>query len=151
MHVCLLFLNYNGDKMKKINMVLLLISFIMVENSFANDKMQKYSIKKALSDKRSNGNVDRKVRLKFGDKRHSGKTWTAIRRTFAMNKSAEEACNRAFLSAIIALQDRAKKQGKRSVVDIYSYHKKKKYSSSSRFECEKGAMMCAVTLRGRVR
>ena len=85
------------------------------------------------------------------DRGHSGKVWTSIKRTFAMNKSQEEACNRAFLSAVIALQGRAQKEGRRSVVDIYSYHKKRKYSSTKKFDCEVGAMMCGVTLRGRVR
>ncbi len=137
--------------MKRFYIILLLASFVMVENTLANDKMKNFSIKKALLDKKSNAKVDRKIRLSFGDKHHSGKIWTAIRRTFAAGKSDEEACNRAFLSAVIALQDRAKKQRKRSVVDIYSYHKKRKYSSSRTFQCETGAMMCAVTLRGRVR
>lgn len=137
--------------MNKVFIIFLLLSFLIVENSLANDKMQKYSIKKALADTRANGNVDRSIRLSFGDRRHSGKVWTSIKRTFAMNKSSEEACNRAFLSAVIALQGRAKKEGKRSVVDIYSYHKKRKYSSTKKYDCEVGTMMCGVTLRGRVR
>jgi len=144
-------INKHGETMKKLYFLFLLLSFLIVENSLANENMQKYSIKKALADTRANGNVDRNIRLSFGDRGHSGKVWTSIKRTFAMNKSSEEACNRAFLSAVIALQGRAKKESRRSVVDIYSYHKKRKYSSTKQFDCEVGSMMCGVTLRGRVR
>jgi hypothetical protein len=54
------------------------------------------------------------------------------------------------MSAIIALQDRAKKEGKTSVVDVHSYYKRKKFSSQTEFDCESGAVMAGVALRGRV-
>ncbi|RRS30241.1 MAG: hypothetical protein P794_07825 [Epsilonproteobacteria bacterium (ex Lamellibrachia satsuma)] len=130
--------------------VLMLIIFLS-SNGYARGKTYTFSIKSALKDSRSNGRIDRHIRLSFGDRKHRGKIWTATRRTMNGSKSTSEACNRAFASAIIALQKRARKERKRSVVDIYSYRFKRKYSSSSRFVCERGRVFTAVTLRGRVR
>lgn len=137
--------------MKKYYLAILAFSFIFISTGSAADQIQHFSIRKALSDSRSNSDVDRRIKLRFGDHHHRGRAWTAIRRTFAVGKTNEEACNRAFNSAIIALQKRAKKEGRHSVVDIYSYHKKRKYSSAHKYECAVGSMMVAVTLRGRVR
>ena len=113
--------------------------------------MQKLSIQSALADKSANAKLDPNIRLSFGDNGGSGKEWTANKKTNGVNKSVSEACNRAFVSALISLQDRAKKEGKSSVVDIYSFYKKKKFSSSSQFECEDGKIMSGVTLKGKVR
>ena len=136
--------------MRHIYSMLLISSLAILGSGCAAEGMQRLSIQEALADKSANANLDPNIRLSFGDQHHSGREWTAIRRTNGVNKSTKEACNRAFLSAVIALQDRAKKEGKSSVVDIYSYHKKKKFSSSTQFECEDGSVMSAVTLRGKV-
>jgi len=137
--------------MRNLILVCIMITSMLLMNGCAADGMQKLSIKKALRDTRANSKLDRRIRLSFGKRGGGGREWTAIRRTNGINKTTEEACNRAFISALIALQERAKKQGRRSVVGIYSYHKKKVYSSTSRFQCDDGKMMSAVTLRGKVR
>lgn len=135
------------------NLILACIMFgsMIVMSGCTADGMQQLSIKKALRDTRANANLDRRMKMSFGKRGGGGREYTAIRRTNGVNKTTEEACNRAFLSALIALQDRARKQGKRSVVGIYSYHKKRVYSSGLRFQCDDGKMMSAVTLRGKVR
>jgi len=113
--------------------------------------MQRLSIQSALANKSLSANLDPNIRLSFGDSGSAGKEWTANKKTNGVNKSIKEACDRAFVSALISLQDRAKKEGKNSVVDIYSFYKKKKFSSSSQFECEDGKIMSGVTLKGKVR
>lgn len=55
-----------------------------------------------------------------------------------------------FLSAMIALQDRARREGGNAVVNIRSYYKKNEVNSSSEFECGAGAVMAGVTLEGEV-
>jgi hypothetical protein len=112
--------------------------------------MQKVSIQGALADPISNEKLDPNIRLSFGDSGQGGKLWTSNKKTNSVGKSTEVACNRAFMSAIFALQDRAKKEGKSSVVDIHSYYKREKFSSSTQFDCENGGMMTGVALRGRV-
>jgi len=136
--------------MRKFYSVLLLTSMILITNGCSSKGMQTLSIQKALADTRVNGGLDPNIRLSFGDQGHSGREWTSNKKTNATNKTVEESCNRAFMSAIIALQDRAKKEGASSVVDIYSYYKREKFSSTTKFKCEAGAIMSGVALRGKV-
>jgi len=124
-----------------------LLLFTLTSNTYAKGKVYKFSIHNALNDSRSNGRVNSNIKLRFKDKHHKGKLLTSTRKTMNFGRSPQEACNRAFLSGIIALQNKAH----RSVVDIYSYRFKHKYSSSSKYICERGRIMTAVTLRGRVR
>ncbi|MBB3062868.1 hypothetical protein [Microbulbifer rhizosphaerae] len=51
---------------------------------------------------------------------------------------------------MIALQDRARREGGNAVVNIRSYYKKNEVNSSSEFECGAGAVMAGVTLEGEV-
>ena len=128
----------------------LIVGFVMNGCGGKAHGLQKLSIQSALADSSVNGNIDPNIKLSFGDNGASGKEWTSNKKTNGVNKSLEEACNRAFVSALISLQDRAKKEGKTSIVDIYSFYKKKKFSSSSQFECEDGKIMSGVTLKGKV-
>jgi len=136
--------------MKKFYSIILLTSLLLLTNGCSSKGMQKLSIQDALADPISNGRLDPNVRLSFGDNGSSGKLWTSNKKTNSVGKDTQVACNRAFMSAIFALQDRAKKEGKTSVVDIHSYYKRNKFSSSTQFDCENGKIMTGVTLRGRV-
>lgn len=72
------------------------------------------------------------------------------KRTNAFNKSDEEACSIAFLSAIIQLQKRAQQLGGDAVVDIISITKNENLESSSNFRCAAGNIVANVALTGRV-
>ncbi len=65
-------------------------------------------------------------------------------------KSDEKACNWAFLSAMIALRDRALNEGGNAVVNIKSNYKQNEMSSNTEFECHAGAIMSGVALKGTV-
>lgn len=136
--------------MKKLYSIILLASLVLFSNGCSSKGMQKGSIQGALADPISNTKLDPSIRLAFGNSGQGGKLWTSNKKTNSVGKSTEVACNRAFMSAIFALQDRAKKEGKTSVVDIHSYYKRKEFSSSTEFDCENGGMMTGVALRGRV-
>jgi uncharacterized protein YbjQ (UPF0145 family) len=70
------------------------------------------------------------------------------RKTNAFGKSDEKACNWAFLSAMIALEKRAKQLGANAVVNIVSYYRKVEMSSTTDFECHAGAVIAGVALKG---
>ncbi|MDH3974198.1 MAG: hypothetical protein OEV42_07950 [Deltaproteobacteria bacterium] len=72
------------------------------------------------------------------------------KRTNALNKSDEEACRIAFLSAIISLQKRAQRMGADGVVDIRSITKHKRLVSARKYRCAAGDLMANVALTGRV-
>jgi uncharacterized protein YbjQ (UPF0145 family) len=76
--------------------------------------------------------------------------FTANRRTNAFNKSDEQACRIAFLSAVIALQSRAQKLDADAVVDIKSITKHRKLESAKQYRCAAGNVVANVVLTGRV-
>jgi len=72
------------------------------------------------------------------------------RRSNAFGKSDRDACHVAFLSAIIALQQRAKADGGNAIVDIRSITRHNDLDSSSNYRCVAGAMVANVALTGRI-
>jgi hypothetical protein len=76
--------------------------------------------------------------------------FTSNRRTNAFNKSDEQACEVAFLSALIALQKRARAEGGDAVVDVRSITKHNDLESATQFRCVAGAVIANVALEGRV-
>ena len=66
------------------------------------------------------------------------------------NKTPEEACKWAMLSALISFQQRARKEGGNAIINIESYYKKKSYKSKDQYECHAGSIMFGVALKGDV-
>lgn len=89
------------------------------------------------------GQSHRRVVESFGVSRSN-------RRTNAFGKSDDEACEVAFLSAIIALQNRAKAQGGDALIDIRSVTRDNDLSSASKYRCAVGFAIANVALEGRV-
>jgi uncharacterized protein YbjQ (UPF0145 family) len=69
-------------------------------------------------------------------------------KTNSVGKSPETACNWAFLSAMLRLQQRARELGANAVINIVSNYKNVEMSSDSQFECHDGAIMSGVALKG---
>ena len=69
-------------------------------------------------------------------------------KTNSFGKSPETACNWAFLSAMLHLQQRARELGADAVINIVSSYKNVEMSSDTQFECHDGAIMSGVALRG---
>ena len=76
--------------------------------------------------------------------------FTSNKKTNAANKSDQEACDLAFISAVIGLQQRARKEGGNAVVNIHSVYKNEDSDSPSEFICGAGKIMAGVALRGTV-
>lgn len=69
-------------------------------------------------------------------------------KTNGVGKSDEFGCKWAALTALIRLQESAKREGGNAVVDIVSYYKKVEYKSATDFECHAGAIIIGVALKG---
>jgi len=82
-----------------------------------------------------------KVIKKFGED-------TSNAKTNAFNKSAEEACRWNALSALIKLQDKAKKDGANAVIDIVSYREHEDFKSPTDLQCSDGAFLAGIALKG---
>jgi hypothetical protein len=77
-------------------------------------------------------------------------TFTANKKTNFANKSDKDGCERAFLSALLSLRDRALKEGGNAVINIQSYYKKDAFVSDTEYECAAGKIVGGVALRGTV-
>jgi hypothetical protein len=87
------------------------------------------------------GSPTPKVLKKFGED-------TSNAKTNAFNKTGEEACRWNALSALIKLQDHAKRDGANAVIDITSYSEKVTFSSPTDIQCSDGAFLAGIALKG---
>jgi uncharacterized protein YbjQ (UPF0145 family) len=72
------------------------------------------------------------------------------KKTNAFGKSDLEACQHVFLSAVIELQERARKEGGNAVINIKSNYKNEVRESATEFTCGAGAVIAGVALTGEV-
>ncbi|HSV34496.1 MAG TPA: excinuclease ATPase subunit [Ramlibacter sp.] len=70
------------------------------------------------------------------------------KKTNAFGKQAQATCQWAALSALIALQDKAKRVGANAVVNIVSFYKRDPFVSATEYECHVGNLMTGVALKG---
>jgi uncharacterized protein YbjQ (UPF0145 family) len=107
----------------------------------------------AMSANDAQGRLGDTVKFYFGNQptptvlEHLGIDKTS-QKTNSFGKSAEKACNWAFLSAMLRLEQRARELGANAVINIVSNYKNEEMSSETQFECHDGALMSGVALKG---
>lgn len=121
----------------------------------ARNAVIKVSIEEALAWGERDGVLNSSIRLYFGDQEHpevetTMGNYSANKKTNAFNKSDQEACKWAFLSAMATLQNRAVTEGGNAVINIHSYYYKNNFSSTTDFECGAGNVVAGVTMVGDV-
>jgi uncharacterized protein YbjQ (UPF0145 family) len=126
---------------------------LMSSHAYARDTVESYSVSAALASE--DGKVDPEISLYFAGQPHSDVAQsfgevTTMRRTNAANKSDDEACDHAFLSAVRALQGAARKQGGNAVINIKSNYRNVVSESATQFKCGAGAFVAGVALKGDV-
>ena len=82
-----------------------------------------------------------KVIKKFGED-------TSNAKTNAFNKTPEEACRWNALTALLKLQEHAKRDGANAVVGLTSYREHVDFKSATEIECSDGAFMGGIALKG---
>jgi hypothetical protein len=143
--------------MKKNTLPVLVIGFfsILPLASQAKDERLKFSIADALNSPGAQGRLDSGIKLFWGDQGHPNPVqtygdFTANKKTNAFNKSDKEACEWNFASAVISLQERARKEGGNAVINIHSVYREGNLVSATEYECGVGAFVSGVALRGTV-
>lgn len=121
--------------------------------AFARNSIETYPIDSAL--KSEDGKVSQDIALYFAGQPHPMvlKRFSEAatnKKTSAFGRSDEAACQHVFLSAVIALQNRARELGANAVIDIKSNYKDQLTSSATEFTCGAGAMVAGVALKGDV-
>ena len=138
------------------NRLILLIALVIALPAAARDDRLKFPVQGALAKGQSyKEKLDPQIKLYFGkpSKLKVAKTigeWTSNKKTNAFNKTDQEACDIAFISAAVSLQDRAKREGGNAVINIHSVYKNDKFESTTEYLCGAGTTMAGVALRGTV-
>ncbi|WP_415750077.1 excinuclease ABC subunit A [Burkholderia diffusa] len=124
-----------------------------VSVAHARDTINDYPIESAL--KSEEGKLDNGIALYFGDQAHprvikSYGSFATNKKTNSVGKSDEAACQHVFLSAVIELQARARKEGGNAVIGIKSNYRNVLRSSATEFTCGAGAIVAGAALTGEV-
>lgn len=131
------------------------IVLVVAGPAAARDDKIMFPIKEALAAPEAKARLDKGVRLHFGGGFRGGVAkdygvWDTNKKTNAFMKSDQTACEWAFLSAVLELQERARKMGGNAVVEITSNYKNIPTNSASEYMCGAGNIMAGVALKGRV-
>ena len=122
----------------------------------ARDEHLRFPIQPALEKGQSyRAKVDFDVRLFFGRENspHVARrmaTFSANAKSNAVGKTDQEACDIAFLSALVGLQEHARREGGNAVINIRSVYRGENAESATEYVCGAGNLMVGVTLEGTV-
>lgn len=132
-----------------------LIAALVFTTAEARDDRLKMPITAAMETDDAKAKLGSDVKFFFGEQKSPKATqtlgtFTSNKKTNFANKSDEEGCKIAFLSAMIALKERAVREGGNAVVNIHSVYKNETFKSNTEYECGAGKIMGGVALRGTV-
>lgn len=99
--------------------------------------------------------IDPEIRVYFGKQKSPAVErklgeFTANRKTNATNKTDKEACEISFVSAVLSLQQRARREGGDAVINVHSVYKNENRESDREYLCGAGTFVSGVALRGTV-
>ncbi len=133
-----------------------ILAFLVSTNcAFARDDQKMYPLEDAINSPAAKDKLDPSIRLYFGSQKYPKIVrelgeWKTSKKTNGFNKSDKEACEWAFLSAVLELQERAQKEDGNAVVAIKSNYRNIERSSETEYMCGSGALMSGVALKGMV-
>lgn len=135
--------------------LIIALAFLTTESVLARDERVRFPVAEALTTADAQEQLDQGVQFFFGSAAHpeverSFGVFTSNKKTNAFGKSDKQACEWAFLSAMLSFQDRALAEGGDAVINIESYYKKGTFVSATEYECGAGNIMAGVTFRGEV-
>ncbi|MCU7814965.1 MAG: hypothetical protein KZQ89_18225 [Candidatus Thiodiazotropha sp. (ex Lucinoma kastoroae)] len=139
--------------MRRILLIFLVTMFAL--SAEARDEKTMFSIAEAMNTEDAKAKLDQGIHFYFGEQKHpkvikNFGEFMSNKKTNAFNKTDKRACQWAFLSAMLSFQQRTVSMGGNAVVNIRSYYKKNKISSSDEFECGAGNVIAGVTFLGDV-
>lgn len=132
-----------------------LFALFLVGTASARDTHHMFPIDEAMNAVEAKEKLDPSIKLFFGNQKHPKVAkelgrWGTNKKTNAFGKDDKVACEWAFLSAVLELQERAKKEGGDAVVAIRSNYRNQEKTSDTEYECGAGALMAGVAFKGTV-
>lgn len=127
----------------------------LADPAAARDERIMFPIRDALDTPDAKAKLDRGIRLHFGGGAPGSVAkdfgvWKSNKKANAAFRDDKVACERAFLSAVLSLQERARKMGGNAVINIASNYRNVPTSSATQYMCGAGTIMAGVALMGRV-
>jgi hypothetical protein len=124
--------------------------------SHAADKVVHLAFANAVQAATASGKLDGSVKFYLAGTTPVGQLTVVndnvdvTRKTNAFGKKDQATCDWALQSALIALQDDAKKAGANAVTDIVSNYNGSEYRDSQNYECHVGFLMSGVELKAKL-
>lgn len=139
--------------MKRLFIYAAAVAMLFSSQAFARNTIRFYPVASALVSEPDK--VGKDIPLYFAGQTHPavGKSlgvFATNKKTNAFGKSDEDACKHVFLSAVIELQERARKEGGNAVINIKSNYENVERESATEFTCGAGAVIAGVALKGEV-
>ncbi|SRR5450830_26345 len=141
--------------MKKITTIAISIALLVASAlpAQARDTQLMLSIDEGMQTPTADTKLDGSVKFYFAGQKHpmvlkKMSSDVSNRKTNAFGKADNVACNWAFLSTLIAFQEKAKELGANAVINMVSYYNQHEMASDSQFECHAGAIMAGVAIKG---
>ena len=140
--------------MKVLHVLAVALAVVALSADARDDKLH-FSVSEAMAKPDTKAKLDGSVKFYWGKKKGPAGakllgTFTANKKTNFFNKSDAEGCYWAWLTAMISLQDRARKEGGNAVVNIHSVYRNNTFISETEYECGAGNVTGGVALRGTV-
>lgn len=121
---------------------------------YASDKIHQFNFNEAVQRAVQDGTLDGTVKFYLADTHTGGQLIqqgvVTNKKTNGFAKSAKNSCDWAVRSALIQLQNTAKKQGGNAVTNITSYYKSKEVRNKTTYECHTGFAVTGLTLKGNI-
>jgi hypothetical protein len=123
--------------------------------AMARDDRMRFPVSDAMNAVAAKEKLGDQVKFYFGDQAHPGVAKSfgvdqSNRKTSGVGKSDQQACDWAFLSAMLAFRDKAIQNGVDAVINIRSNYKNTEFSSATEYECGVGGIMSGVTFKGEI-
>ncbi|PWN55489.1 excinuclease [Abyssibacter profundi] len=131
----------------------LLLGLVAVAPAQARDDHKTYPLSDFFAREDVQNRLGNDVKFYFGDQAHPAIAsrlgeYQSNKKTNAFNKTDQEACEWALLSAMLSLRDRAVGLGADAVVNITSNYRNTPFSSQSEYMCGAGNIIAGVTMKG---
>jgi len=134
--------------------VLVLTTLVLSTHSgFAADQILMMPVSAALASTEGRSKIDGDVKFFFGKARparvvHQYGNFITNNKVHIIGRSTGEACNLVFLNALEDLQKKARSVGANAVTGVVSYFRRREITSDDSFECNVGAVVAGVALKG---
>jgi hypothetical protein len=121
----------------------------------ARDTIQTLPLEAALAKAQASGQLAPGIKLFFGAQKHAKPTAQlgparTNKKTNFFNKTDQEGCEWAFLSAMITMTQYAQRVGGNAIVNIRSNYKSNEFSSETEYRCGAGNVTGGVAFVGDV-